>query len=74
MKGINKMKKFVLSAFADEASELLHEQIDAMQENGVEMLEIRGVNGRNISDMTKGEVKAAKYLLDNGGIKVWSIA
>ena len=67
------MKKFVLSAFADEASELLHEQIDAMNENGVEMLEIRGVNGRNISDMTKGEVKAAKYLLDNGGIKVWSI-
>ncbi len=67
------MKKFVFSAFADEASELLHEQIDAMKENGVEMLEIRGVNGRNISDMTKGEVLGAKYLLDLSDIKVWSI-
>ena len=67
------MKKFVFSAFADEASELLHEQIGAMKANGVSMLEIRGVNGRNVSDMTAGEVKSAKYMLDNAGISVWSV-
>ncbi len=67
------MKRFIISAFADEASELLYEQIDAMRENGVDMLEIRGVNGRNIAEMTRGEVKAARHDLDASGIGVWSI-
>ena len=36
---------FRLAAFADEAANDLDGQIAAMQENGVELLEIRGVNG-----------------------------
>ncbi len=65
--------KYTLSAFADEASPLLYEQIETMQKNGVDALEIRGVNGRNISDMTRDEVRCAYRMLSEAGISVWSI-
>lgn len=67
------MKSFTLSAFADEASPLFYEQIDAMRASGITHLEMRGVNGRNISSMTREEVRCAKYMLDNAGLSVWSI-
>lgn len=67
------MKQFIFSAFADEASPLLYEQIDAMQASGITHLELRGVNGRNVSAMTRDEVRCAKYMLDNAGLKVWSM-
>ena len=64
---------YILSGFADEASPLLYKQIEAMKKNGVDALEMRGVNGRNISDMTVEEVKCAAYMLKNAGISVSSI-
>ena len=67
------MSKFILSAFADEASPLFYEQIDAMRRSGITHLEMRGVNGRNISAMTREEVRCAKYMLDEAGLSVWSI-
>ncbi|MBQ8382154.1 MAG: sugar phosphate isomerase/epimerase [Clostridia bacterium] len=67
------MSKYILSAFADEASPLFYEQIDAMRESGVTHLEMRGVNGRNISSMTREEVRCAKHMLDGAGLSVWSI-
>ena len=36
------MAKFILSAFADEASPMLDEQIKALQEEGVSLIELRG--------------------------------
>ena len=45
--------KFRLAAFADEADSRLDGQISAMRENGVEYLEIRGVDGKNVSDITE---------------------
>ena len=39
------MAKFRLSAFADDASPALSEQIAALQEAGIGMVELRGVNG-----------------------------
>ena len=42
--------KIKLCAFADEASPILDEQIEAMQANGISLLEIRGVDDKNISD------------------------
>ena len=36
---------FKLSAFADEAGKNISEQITALRENGIEYLEIRGVDG-----------------------------
>lgn len=67
------MNQFILSGFADEASSLLYEQIAAMKESGVTHLEMRGVNGRNVSGMNRDEVRCAKYMLDQAGLSVWSI-
>ena len=67
------MAKVKISAFADEASSLFQEQIDAMIKNGVEYLEMRGVNGRNVSEMTVDEVKSAALLLADYGLSVWSL-
>lgn len=62
-----------LCAFADEAAADLAGQISALQRNGISLLEIRGVNGKNIKDMTKSEAREIKGMLDNVGISVHSI-
>ena len=64
---------FRYSAFADEASSDLTGQIDAMNSNGIEMLEIRGVNGKNISQVSVVEAKDIQKQLNNSGLSVWSI-
>ncbi|MCM1054598.1 MAG: sugar phosphate isomerase/epimerase [Bacteroides sp.] len=65
--------KFKLAAFADEADSRLDGQLYAMRENGVELLEIRGVDGKNISDITLEEAKSIRSKLDASGISVWSL-
>lgn len=67
------MKQFILSAFADEASPVLYEQMKAMQQSGITHLEMRCVNGRNVSQLTYEEAKCIKYFMDDAGLKVWSI-
>ena len=62
-----------LCAFADEAAADLAGQISALQRNAISLLEIRGVNGKNIKDMTKSEAREIKGMLDNVGISVHSI-
>ena len=52
-----------LSAFADEASVDLLGQIDALKRNNIEMLEIRGVNGENIKNISVVEDSS----VDRGG-------
>lgn len=65
--------KFKLAAFADEADSSLDGQISAMKENGVNYLEIRGVDGENISDITKDKARDIRARLDAAGISVWSL-
>ena len=60
-------------AFADEAGTEMDDQIKALQENKIGLLEIRGVNGKNISTLTTAEVMEVKRQLDNSGIKLWSV-
>ena len=67
------MAKFLFSAFADEASPDILEQIAACKANGIEFIELRNVNGKNISNFTVEEAKELKKLLDDNGIKVSSI-
>ncbi len=67
------MAKFLFSAFADEASPDIFEQIAACKANGIEYIELRNVNGKNISNFTVEEAKDLKKTLDEGGIKVSSI-
>ena len=62
-----------LSAFADEASPEIRGQIAAMKRNGISLLEIRGVDGENISKITAAKAKEVRSMLDAEGIKVWSI-
>lgn len=67
------MKDIKLAAFADEASDVFDEQITAMKENGIQYLEMRGVDNVNVSKLTLDKVKEAKKKLDANGLKVWSI-
>lgn len=67
------MAKFLFSAFADEASADIYEQIEACKANGIDYIELRNVNGKNISNFTVEEAKDLKKILDDAGIKVSSI-
>lgn len=64
---------FGIAAFADEAASSLDGQIKAMHENGIRYLEIRGVDGENISDISAQKAKEIRRRLDDEGIAVWSI-
>lgn len=64
---------FKLAAFADEADGRISEQIKAMKENGIEYLEIRCVDGENISDISKKKAKEVRSLFDDAGLAVWSL-
>ena len=48
---------FQLSAFADESSNSFIGQIDALKRNGLSFLEIRNLDGKNVTDLTVAEVK-----------------
>ena len=65
--------KLQLCAFADEASPNLSEQIAALNRHGIPFIELRGVNGKNVSKCTPEEAVEWKRELDAGGIRVWSI-
>ena len=67
------MAKLTLSAFSDEYSENLVEQCQALNKFNIGFMEMRGVNGKNVSTLTKEEVKNAKSVLSDYGIKVSSI-
>ncbi len=67
------MSKYILSAFADEAGTTLEEQIAALQRNNIKYMEIRSVNGVNISDTPLKTVAEYKQALDAAGIQVMTI-
>lgn len=65
--------KVTINAFADEAGKSLAEQIKAMKANGVSGMEIRGVDGENISKISVSKAKEIKKAMDDNGLYVWSI-
>ena len=67
------MAKLFMSAFADEYSSDFLVQLKALNGFGINYIEPRGVNGKNISVLTKDEVKTVKAQLDEHGIKASSI-
>ena len=67
------MAKLIWSAFSDEYSQNLVEQCKSLNGYGIRYMEARGVNGKNISVLTKGEVLEMKKTLDDYGIKVSAI-
>ena len=66
-------EKIILCGFADEADPMLDGQIEALKANGISLLEIRGVDGKSIVDVTVEEAKEIKAKLDANGIEVWSL-
>lgn len=62
-----------LYAFADEASKEVDGQIRAMLRNGLQGLEIRGVDGVNVSKITLEKAKEVRRKLDDNGLITWSI-
>lgn len=67
---MNGIKRY---AFADEASGQIDRQIAAMLRNGLDGLEIRGVDGQNIADITVEKAREVRKKLDDAGLTVWSI-
>lgn len=67
------MSKFYISGFSDEISQSLDEQIEAVKKLEMKYIEIRGVDGKNVSELTLEEAKAAKAKLDAAGLKVSSV-
>ena len=67
------MKELRIYAFADEASGQMDGQIAAMRRNHLHGLEIRGLDGQNISDISVNKAREVRGKLDDTGLTVWSI-
>ena len=66
------MAQFILSAFADEVSPELENQIAALERNGIPMLEPRNISG-GILTKTEEELHAIRARLDKAGIGISSL-
>ncbi len=67
------MVNFILSAFSDEYSPNFDKQIEGLKKNGINMMEIRGVDGINIADISTEKAHEIRSKLDNAGISVSAI-
>src|SRR6266487_2786307 len=63
-----------LSAFADEISADLNEQIAAIRSENIHFIDLRGVWNTNVLDLTEQQVSEIKQRLDAQGIGVSAIA
>ena len=63
----------VISGFADEYSPSFSEQLSALDRLGVSHIELRGIDGINVSDLTGGKLREVKEGLSSAGIAVSSI-
>jgi len=67
------MENVKIYAFADEACPQVDGQIAAMLRNGLNGLEIRGVDGENIAAISLDKAREVKKKLDDNGLTVWSM-
>lgn len=68
------MARFIVSAFADEASKEINKQIEACKKNGVTHIELRGLDdGKSINKITPDEARKLKKVLGDAGIGVSAI-
>ena len=63
-----------LSAFADEAYVSFDGQLSFLQELGLKWLEIRFVDGRNVTSLTETEAREVRKKLDDAGIGISAVA
>ena len=62
-----------IHAFADEAGAMIDHQIEAMKRNGLQGLEIRNVDGENVSAISLDKAREVRKKLDDAGLVTWSI-
>ena len=62
-----------ICAFSDESASSLSGQISALKMNGINLTELRSVDGKNVSTFTFSESKEYASILNSEGIRVWSI-
>lgn len=67
------MGKFILSAFADEIDANLTTQIEELKKHDISYIEMRGVNGKNITQHSVEEVKEIKKQLDDNGFRISAV-
>lgn len=67
------MRPIAISGFSDEICADFNGQLDYINQLGISHIEIRGVDGKNISDLTDEEVSGVKELLALHSVKVSSI-
>ena len=60
-------------AFADEANPLIDGQIAAMTRNGLNGLEVRGVDGTNVAEISLEKAQEVRAKMDAAGLETWSI-
>ncbi|WP_276256289.1 sugar phosphate isomerase/epimerase family protein [Halomontanus rarus] len=65
--------RFVVSGFADEIGHDLEEQLDVLEDLGIDNLDLRGVKETNVLDFSDEQVERIKGALDERGIGVTSI-
>ncbi|WP_312876260.1 sugar phosphate isomerase/epimerase family protein [Paenibacillus alginolyticus] len=63
----------ILTGFADEISSKLEEQLEILTSEGISHLELRGVYGKNVLELSDDELSLLKVTLESKGIKVSSI-
>ena len=67
------MASFILSGFSDEASPVFDEQIKYLSSRGFDRMEIRGVDGTPIGEISASEAKELRKKLDGAGLGVSAV-
>ena len=67
------MSNIIFSAFSDEYADSFKEQLAAMNGFGIDFIEVRHVDGKNVSKLSKEEIKKAQSELCAYNIKVSAI-
>lgn len=67
------MANLILSAFADEHSNAFENQVKYLANNNVDYIELRFVDGKNVSELTDNEITSAIRMLNEYGVGVSAI-
>ena len=67
------MLTYNITGFSDEIDSDIIKQFEHINKLGIEYFEPRGINGKNISDLTIDEAKELKETMNKYGIKASSI-
>lgn len=67
------MPEWILSGFGDEICDSFAGQLDAMAQLGLHYIDPRGIDGKNISELTPAEAREARRILEDKGFRVGCI-